>query len=161
MNNKASQPPPQGFTELPAMGGFSAALAPFYLRIEGDSISVGLTVSEQHINSMGICHGGALTTLADFAAATGVNVARNTRGGTPTINLTVDFISAAKLGEWIQADVQLVTLKRRFGFSSGVITGSAGVVARFSGSFYLPDHDGMVQATNAGDGAPDSIREVP
>ncbi|MEM8560801.1 MAG: PaaI family thioesterase [Pseudomonadota bacterium] len=158
MNDSAVQEPPRGFKEIPSLGGFSAALAPFYLRIENDSVSVGLTVAGQHANSMGICHGGALSTLADFAAATGVNVARNTHGGAPTINLTVDFIAAAKLGEWIQADVQLVTLKRRFGFASGVVSCGSGVVARFSGTFYLPDHDGLVQTTGAGDGAPEAIR---
>jgi hypothetical protein len=94
---------------------------------------------------MGICHGGALSTLADIAAATGVNVASERQGGTPTINLAMDFISSARMGQWIQADLHLVTVKRRFGFSSGAIISADGVVARFNGTFYLPEHKGMVK----------------
>lgn len=154
MSKPTVEHPPKGFDRVPEGLGFSDSLQPFYRRIDGDSVSIGLVVSAQHSNSMGICHGGALTTLADIASATGVNVARKTRGGTPTINLAMDFISAARMGQWIQADIQLVTLKRRFGFSNGVIMNKDGVVARFNGSFYLPEHSGMVKAEAAGDGAP-------
>ena len=111
----------EGFVAIPAGLGFSDCLQPLYRRIEGESVSIGLVVDRQHSNSMGICHGGALSTLADIAAATGVNVASERLGGTPTINLAMDFISAARMGQWIQADIHLVTVKRRFGFSSGAI----------------------------------------
>ena len=145
---------PEGFVAIPEGLGFSDCLQPLYRRIEGESVSIGLSVDRQHSNSMGICHGGALSTLADIAAATGVNVSSKRRGGTPTINLSMDFISAARMGQWIQADIHLVTVKRRFGFSSGAIVNSEGVVARFNGTFYLPEHKGMVKPEAVGDGAP-------
>ena len=139
------EPVPDGFVPLPEGLGFSDYLQPSYRRIEGDDISFGIVVQIQHGNTMGICHGGVLMTLADIAAANGVNVKRGTYGPCPTINLAVDFVSAARIGQWIQADVELATVKRRFGFSSGVIRNANGVVARFNGTFYLPDHDGMVK----------------
>jgi uncharacterized protein (TIGR00369 family) len=143
---------PQGFELLPEGLGFADKLRPIYRRIQGESVSVGLLVSEQHRNFMGNCHGGVLMTLADIAAATGVNVARGTKAGTPTINLAVDFIATARMGQWIQAEAQQVTLKRRFGFCNGLISNSQGVVARFNGTFYLPDHQGMWKGNNLGDG---------
>ena len=146
--------PPEGFVAIPTGLGFTDFLQPLYRRIEGESVSIGLVVEKQHCNSMGICHGGALSTLADIAAATGINVTSGRRSGTPTINLSMDFISAARLGQWIQADVQLVTLKRRFGFSNGAIISADGVVARFNGTFYLPEHKGMMKPEASGDGAP-------
>lgn len=145
---------PQGFRQMPDGLGFGDNIQPSYLRIEGESASLGLLVERQHLNSMGICHGGALMTLADMTAATGVNLARGVRAGSPTVNLAVDFISAARLGQWVQADVHLVTVKRRFGFCSGAITNCEGVVARFNGTFYLPDHKGMVKPEASGDGVP-------
>jgi uncharacterized protein (TIGR00369 family) len=154
MSETVVEQPPEGFIPLPRGLGFSDSLQPTYRRIEGDSVSIGMVIDRQHSNSRGICHGGALTTLADIAAATGVNVASERRGGTPTINLSMDFISAARLGQWVQADIHLVTLKRRFGFSSGAIVSAEGVVARFNGTFYLPDHKGMVKPEAVGDGAP-------
>ena len=95
-----------------------------------------------------------LATLADVTAATGVNIARGVRAGSPTVNLSLDYISAARLGQWIQADVHSVSVKRRFDFCSGLISNSAGVVARFNGTFYLPEHKGMVKPGAIGDGLP-------
>jgi acyl-coenzyme A thioesterase PaaI-like protein len=101
---------------------------------------------------MGICHGGALMTLADIAAASWANMARGIVAGAPTVNLSMDFISAAKQGQWIEAQLEGVSLKRLFGFSRGVIVNSKGVVARFNATFYFPDHPGMSQdgVINAG-----------
>ncbi len=159
MNGKGADAVPEGFIVLPLGLGFTDAMSPIYRRVEGESASIGMVVGPQHSNTMGICHGGALMTLADIAAATGVNVAQGSRGGTPTINLSLDFISAARMGQWIQADIHLVTLKRRFGFSSGAIVNSAGVVARFNGTFYLPDHKGMVKPEALGDGMPPGLQD--
>ena len=136
---------PAGYEQLPTGLGFTDTLQPLYRRIDGDEVSLGLVVQKQHGNSMGICHGGVLMTLADVGAASGVNHARGIAAGSPTINMGLDFIASAKVGEWIQVDIQNVSVKRRFGFCSGVIRAGERVVARFSGTFYLPDHDGMWQ----------------
>ena len=159
MSDTIAQQVPEGFLPMPSGLGFTDNLQPSYRRIQGDSVSFGLVVQQHHGNLMGICHGGVLMTLADIAAANGVNVARGVLAVSPTINLAVDFISAARIGQWIQADVHLVTVKRRFGFCSGAIVSSDGVVARFNGTFYLPDHKGMVKAGAIGDGAPGFLGE--
>lgn len=143
---------PDGFEQLPRGLGFTDALQPSYRRIDGDSVSFGLVVERQHGNSMGICHGGVLATLADISAASGINVARGAKGGSPTVNLSLDYISAASQGEWIQADVEQVSVKRRFGFCSGAIYNASGIVARFNGTFYLPDHGGVWKDQPIGDG---------
>jgi len=136
-------PIPEGFNELPSGLGFTDNLSPCYMHRTEEGVAVGMTVQKRHGNTMGICHGGVLMTLADIAAASALNHARGVISGAPTVNLSIDFIGAAKVGEWIQSEAHSVTIKRRFGFSSGLILGSKGVVARYSGTFYLPDHDGM------------------
>jgi len=159
MSDTAVDTVPEGFLPMPEGLGFTDKLQPSFRRIEGDSVSFGLIVQRQHGNLMGICHGGVLMTLADIAAANGVNVARGVYAGSPTINLAVDFIAAARIGQWIQADVHLVTVKRRFGFCSGAILSSDGLVARFNGTFYLPDHKGMIKPGAIGDGVPGFLGE--
>ena len=154
MDDENTEAVPEGFTRLPHGLGLTDNLQPCYRRVEDGEVSFGLVVGTQHGNIMGICHGGVLVTLADVTAATGVNMARGVAAGNPTINLSVDFISAARIGQWIQAQVHSVTVKRRFGFCSGLITSSAGVVARFNGTFYLPEHQGMVKPGAIGDGVP-------
>jgi len=134
---------PAGFELLPTGLGFTDALQPCYRRVEGDTISMGLRGEQHHCSMLGICHGGVLMTLADIAAASGVNSACGKRAGSPTLNLSLDFISGARLGQWVQADISHTSVKRRFGFCSGMLNNCDGIVARFNGTFYLPDHDGM------------------
>ena len=151
MNDKVIETIPEGFEPLPEGLGFTDNLKPCYRKQDGDSIIFGLRVEPPHGNSMGICHGGVLMTLADIAAASCANLARGIIAGAPTINLSMDFISAARQGQWIEARSEGVTIKRLFGFSRGVIEGRRGVVARFNATFYFPDHPGMSQ-----DGIPNS-----
>lgn len=134
---------PEGFELLPRGLGFTDFLQPIYRRLTGEGVSCGVLVQQSHCNIMGMCHGGVIMTLADIAAASGVNHACGRPAGNPTINLAVDFINAGKEGDWLQADVAHVSIKRRFGFCNGLLSGPDGVVARFNGTFYLPDHDGI------------------
>jgi uncharacterized protein (TIGR00369 family) len=146
MSEVPAESVPEGFEQLPEGLGYTDSIQPSYRRIADEVVSFGLVVQQQHGNSMGICHGGVLMTLADMAGASGVNMARGELAGSPTISLSLDFVSAANIGEWIQADVEQVDIKRRFGFCRGSIYSSRGVVARFGGNFYFPDHDGMWKA---------------
>jgi uncharacterized protein (TIGR00369 family) len=143
---------PPDFTALPTGLGFTDAIGHCYCRVSEAGVSFGLIVTPVHANMMGICHGGVLMTLADITAASGVNHARGKRAGSPTINLSLDFIAPGRMGEWLQGDVEQVSLKRRFGFCNGTINNSEGVVARFNGTFYLPDHKGMWKGEERGDG---------
>ena len=149
---------PEDFKLLRAGLGFTDALAPCYRRIVDRQSSFGLLVLAQHSNTMGICHGGVIMTLADITAASGVNLARGKKAGSPTINLSVDFIAAACRGQWLQADVEHVSVKRRFGFCSGSLSTCEGITARFSGTFYLPDHKGMWKGEKRGDGVISDIK---
>jgi uncharacterized protein (TIGR00369 family) len=151
---------PAGFERVPEGLGYTDTIQPLYRRVDGKSVSLGLLVGRQHSNTLGICHGGALMTLADIAAGSGVNIARGVLSGAPTVNLAVDFIAGARMGQWLQADVHVAEIKRRFGFASGVIYTSERLVARYNGTFYFPDHDGlwkdgkvdMAPLTGLGDG---------
>ena len=69
MSDENIEPVPEGFELLPEGLGFTVNLAPCYRRYDGETLTLGLLVQKQHGNSMGICHGGVLITLADIAAA--------------------------------------------------------------------------------------------
>jgi uncharacterized protein (TIGR00369 family) len=144
---------PPGFERLPQGLGFTDSLQPVYRRISGDRVFFGLYIAAHHSNSLGICHGGVLMSLADIAAASGVNLVLGRLSGNPTINLAVDFVNAARQGEWIEARPEHVNVKRRFGFCSGAIYAGERMIARFNGTFYLPDHDGMRQPGATGETA--------
>jgi uncharacterized protein (TIGR00369 family) len=128
--------PPEGFERMPEGLGFGDRLQPFYRRVTGRDVSFGFFVASQHLNMMGICHGGALMTLADIAAATSIHLRRDRPAPSPTINLSFDFQSPGMAGHWLQSRADHVDLKRRFGFCTGVILDGDTVVLRYSGTFY-------------------------
>ncbi|MDJ0877292.1 MAG: PaaI family thioesterase [Halieaceae bacterium] len=129
---------PEGFEQLGDNLGFIDLLAPVYRR-PGPPPTVGMFVLPKHTNLIDICHGGVLMTLGDIAAAWAVNTERGEPLPAPTLNLGFDFISAAREGEWLEAEADQVTVKRRVGFASGFMRSGDRLVCRFSGSFYLPD----------------------
>jgi len=143
MSDNEVAKPPEDFEPVPTGLGFTDNLQPLFRRVTERGAELGLVVGEPHINMMGFCHGAVLMCLADIAAASAINTAAGKIAGSPTINLAVDFITAAKRGQWIQSHADHVSLRRRFGFCSGVIEGPDGPVATFKGTFYLPDHDGV------------------
>lgn len=135
---------PDGFEAMPEGLAYSDTLQPYYRLVGGaGEVSFGLRVADSHCNLMGICHGGALMTLADIAAASTVSAQLDAPRGVPTVSLSFDFLSPGRKGHWLQTHTDHVETKRRFGFCSGVIRDGERVIVRYSGTFYVPDHDGM------------------
>lgn len=64
-----------------------------------------MNVEEQHLNAGGICQGGAIFTLADFAFAAAVNSLGNLAFA---INSTIYFHNAAKLGMHLTATARVI-----------------------------------------------------
>ena len=97
---------PAGFEELPEGLGFTDILAPVYRRA-GDIPAIGMFVQARHVNMLNICHGGVLMTLGDVGASWAINYSRGKVAAAPTLNLSFDFISAAREGDWLQAEREL------------------------------------------------------
>ena len=100
---------PDGFQPLPWSRGFGRAIGPLYRRFENGRSTLGLRVREHHTNGMDNAHGGMLMTLADIAWGNVVSVERSHFW--VTIRLTCDFLSAAKLGEWVEAGGELLAVE--------------------------------------------------
>jgi acyl-CoA thioesterase len=92
-----------------------------------------MTLREAHHNSLGIAHGGAIFTLADFAFA----VASNAHGrAAVAINVTISYMKAVSTGT-LTARAEEVTAGNRLGTYLIRITDDAGsLVALFQGTVY-------------------------
>lgn len=117
---------------------FNDVLYPLYIRLENGRSTIGLRVAEHHCNFMKICHGGAIMTLLDIALSDAVSCALGKYTATPTISINLDFMAAAKLGDWIYVDTDPVDLTRTMGFVGARVAGPRGNIARGSGCFKLP-----------------------
>lgn len=124
---------PEGF--VPYAGErFMRLCGPFY--IHTSQPVMGMRIAEDHLNRLGIVHGGLLTTLVDTAM--GVAIGRVTGTvSTPTINLNIDFMGAVREGEWVEAHAEVHKLGRRISNASCVVKAGERVVLRSSGTFVM------------------------
>lgn len=99
---------PDGYVINLWQRGFGRTVGPFYSRRdEHGHETLGFRVEEHHANGMNNCHGGMLMTFADMAWG---RLISNTRGmGWVTVRLLTDFLSAARLGEWVEGTSVLVS----------------------------------------------------
>jgi uncharacterized protein (TIGR00369 family) len=110
---------PDGFQRLRIASPWMSLLGPVYMRQrEGDTALIGLRIAPQHLNIMGVAHGGMLTTLADNAFGINISLARGRRGGQVTVSLTADFLASAREGDWLQAHVTITRMGRQLAYAS-------------------------------------------
>ena len=98
---------PEGFKQLDRGGPFFRLLGQAYGKQLGDGrLVIGLRLGPQHMNSNGVAHGGMLVTLAD--SALGIAVVNASGGGRmATVNLSSDFMEASRVGDWLEAHVEI------------------------------------------------------
>ena len=110
---------PEGFFRLNAGGPYFRLLGPvFTKKVGADNLVIALRVGKDHLNVQGVTHGGMLTTLADSALGINLSLARGRRGAQVTVSLTVDFLSGAREGEWLEAHVVITRLGKRLAYAN-------------------------------------------
>ncbi|MBL0916200.1 MAG: PaaI family thioesterase [Sphingopyxis sp.] len=98
----------------------------------------GPEVQPTQCNRLGFCHGGLLSTFLDIALGVcAIEICGHDWGG-PTINLSVDFLQGAPMGDWIESRVTLEHTTRSLMFVTGSVVGSPGKIARATALFKQP-----------------------
>jgi uncharacterized protein (TIGR00369 family) len=93
---------PDGYRRMDWFRGFGRQIGPLYERITGDgAYTRAFLVCEHHTNGMQNCHGGMLMAFADTAFGHAVSIAKPGHHWV-TARLLTDFISSARLGEWVE-----------------------------------------------------------
>jgi uncharacterized protein (TIGR00369 family) len=128
---------PDGFQPLRRGGPFLRSLGPLYYRQDGDRIVVALRVDEQHLNTRAIAHGGMLVTLADSALGIVLSMSRAPPHPMVTVSLTTDFLEPARLGDWLEAHVEIERVGARLAFARCHLAVGERRVLRASGVFAL------------------------
>jgi len=104
---------PEGFERTNWSSAFGDQVGPIYFRHFDDGGYIrAFPVSDHHINGMGICHGGMLMAFADMVL--GHAITRATNRYWLTIRLLTDFISSAKLGDWVEGTAEIVGIEDEF-----------------------------------------------
>ena len=98
---------PPGFANMNWTHGFGRSVGPMFERVEGLSYVRAFRVSDHHTNGMLNCHGGMLMAFADVAFGHVVSLRAGGRFWV-TVRLLTDFLSAARLGDWVEGTGELV-----------------------------------------------------
>lgn len=113
--------------------GHTGVVGPFWMRGENQTREVGLVAEARHCNShLGTVHGGVLMTFSDVGMGLGVVDAL----GAPkcaTADLHIQFISAAKLGDFLICKPELIRATKSMVFMRGVISVDEMIVAAMNG----------------------------
>ena len=116
---------PPGFRELKEAIGFAAANGPWFEKVENGRAIRGFMPGPQHANALGIVHGGMLAAFLDSAMGTAVWHGLQRRA--VTLRLSLDYLGPARIGDWLQAEGQVV--------------GHDEHVAQVRGRLYGPRHE--------------------
>jgi uncharacterized protein (TIGR00369 family) len=136
MSTETSSNIPDGYTPLVPGGQWLMHAGPIYQRTgPNGTVIVALRVDKQHTNMRGIAHGGMLVTLADSALGRNMNMTRKTVAAMVSVNLSTDFIGAAKVGDWLEAHVEIRKHGTRLSFAECQLRVADKVVVRCSGVF--------------------------
>jgi uncharacterized protein (TIGR00369 family) len=116
---------PPGFRELTEATGFAETNGPWFEKIEDGRIIRGFRPGPRHANALGIVHGGMLAAFLDSAMGTVVMHALRRRA--VTLRLTLDYLGPGRVGDWLQAEAEVM--------------GHDEQVAQVRGRLYGPRHD--------------------
>ncbi len=104
---------PAGFEPSERTGPFFDLIGPVYTKTGERGILLGLRARAEHCNARGFVHGAVLAALLDVVCG------RNCRARAPsnpnllTVSLTVDYVAAARDGDWLEASATVTRAGRR------------------------------------------------
>jgi len=128
---------PAGFKPLFRSSPVIDLIGPVYSKGEGEDLVLGLRVEKKHCNMRGALHGGILATLADVALGYTIAFSTSPPTGLITTNLSLDFAGTAKIGDWIEARVDVQKKGSRLAFANCYINAGEERIVRASAVFLV------------------------
>jgi acyl-coenzyme A thioesterase PaaI-like protein len=113
-------------------GGFIEIVGQIYCKEDGDSIRYGFIADPRFKNRRSVLHGGYLSAFADRTLALAGRRVNNS-GPQATIELSVRFIDAVQIGEFVESVPEVVRKTRSVIFVRGTMMVGARIVATADG----------------------------
>jgi acyl-coenzyme A thioesterase PaaI-like protein len=112
--------------------GFIELVGPMLYRDDGETLRLGFLATAKHGNSRGVVQGGMIATFCDRSLAMG---SRRVNNNLPqaTIELSIRYIDAVQLGEFVEIAPEVVRKTRSVIFMRGTVTAGGRIVATADG----------------------------
>jgi acyl-coenzyme A thioesterase 13 len=108
---------PEGFAPIFRTSPFLDMLGPIFYRPVESGFVIGLRVDEKHGNARGAAHGGFLLTLADVALGYTAAASADPPLELTTVSMSADFVGHARIGDWVEAQVDIQRIGQRLVFA--------------------------------------------
>jgi uncharacterized protein (TIGR00369 family) len=123
---------------------------PLYSKRTDKAVIIGLRLARPHTNGRGLIHGGLIAALSDNAMGYSCAQAMGWNNSLVTINLAVDFIGTAQIGQWLAIETEVIKTGSTICFAQSLIKADEAVIARANGTFrVVPKKDEAVGAHSA------------
>jgi acyl-coenzyme A thioesterase 13 len=135
MHEEDPRPLP-GFEPLFRTSPFLETVGPLFYRKEPDGgFVVGLRILPKHANARGSAHGGLLLTLLDVALGYRAAFSQDPPAALTTASVTADFAGAPRLGDWVEAHVDVQKVGSRLAFANAFLVVNGERLVRASAVF--------------------------
>jgi uncharacterized protein (TIGR00369 family) len=130
-----NQTVPEGFARHFRQSPLTDPWEPLYSRRTDEAVLLGLVASPAHTNSRGFVHGGLIAALADNAM--GLSCVQHLEGvtGIVTVNLSIDYLGSAAIGQWLQVTPTVVKVGGSLCFAQAMVSADGQPCARANATF--------------------------
>ena len=126
---------PAGFDRHYRQSPLTDPWEPLYSRKTEGAVVLGLEVTKAHTNSRGFVHGGLISALADNAMGLSCSHRLGGEASLVTVNLTLDFLGSAQIGQWLEFTTAFVKNGGTLSFAQAFVTADGQPCARANGVF--------------------------
>ncbi|CCE11499.1 putative thioesterase/thiol ester dehydrase-isomerase [Bradyrhizobium sp. STM 3843] len=126
---------PPGFEPHFRKSPFTDPWEPLYANKTEKAVIIGLRLATPHTNARGLIHGGLIAALADNAMGYSCAQALGWEVSLVTINLSVDYVGNAKIGQWLAVESDVIKTGSTICFAQSLIKADDAVIARANGTF--------------------------
>ena len=126
---------PDGYVPYSRSSSVTDPWQPLFTKTEAGTVNLALRVRSAHCNGKGLLHGGVTGALADNAMGLSVietlsqqSIKRGRSGS--TVSLSLDFLSSARVGQWVVFAPRVLKVGSGIGFVDCLILADSQTIAR-------------------------------
>ena len=127
--------PPPGFARHFRQSPLTDPWEPLFSRRDDTGVMIGVRVQRAHTNSRGFVHGGLISALADNAMGLSCGQALGESASLVTVNLAVDFLGSAAIGQWLEVAPAVARTGSTLCFAEALVTADGEPCARAHATF--------------------------
>ncbi len=138
-----TMPVPPGFEPFTRKSPVTEPWEPIHCKTTPDAVILAVRLAHAHTNARGFAHGGFISALADNAM--GYSLVRKLGSASKsavTVNLSVDFLGSAQIGQWVAFETTFIKTGGTLCFTQCFVTADGVPCARANATFRVVARSG-------------------